>query len=44
MSQRIVAEYGGDIEVTSARDSGTRVIVRFPAVAREAGRPAEKVQ
>ena len=43
--QRIVAEYGGEIEVTSERGNGTRVLVRFPAVAREAGIPvAEKVQ
>ena len=44
--QRIVAEYGGEIEVTSERGSGTRVLVRFPAVIRDAGIPveAEKVQ
>ncbi len=44
--QRIVAEYGGEIEVTSERGSGTRVLVRFPANARDAGVPveAEKVQ
>jgi signal transduction histidine kinase len=44
--QRIVAEYGGEIEVTSERGSGTRVLVRFPANTREAGVPveAEKVQ
>jgi two-component system, NtrC family, sensor histidine kinase PilS len=33
--QRIVAEYGGEIEVTSERGSGTGVLVRFPAVTRE---------
>ena len=44
--QRIVAEYGGEIEVTSERGSGTRVLVRFPVNARDAGVPveAEKVQ
>ena len=44
--QRIVAEYGGEIEVTSERGSGTRVLVRFPANTRDAGVPveAEKVQ
>ncbi|MEX1128016.1 MAG: ATP-binding protein, partial [Vicinamibacterales bacterium] len=43
--QRIVAEYGGEIEVTSARGSGTCVLVRFPAVAHDAGvTAAEKVQ
>jgi two-component system sensor histidine kinase PilS (NtrC family) len=49
--QRIVAEYGGEIEVTSERGSGTRVLVRFPTLVRDAGRPdagrpveAEKVQ
>lgn len=44
--QRIVAEYGGEIEVTSERGSGTRVLVRFPGNTREAGVPveAEKVQ
>ncbi len=49
--QRIVAEYGGEIEVTSERGSGTRVLVRFPTQVRDAGRPdagipveAEKVQ
>jgi two-component system sensor histidine kinase PilS (NtrC family) len=43
--QRIVAEYGGDIDVTSERGSGTCVLVRFPAVADEAGVTAtEKVQ
>lgn len=43
--QRIVAEYGGEIEVTSERGTGTRVVVRFPAVSRE-GEAAvpEKVQ
>jgi len=35
--QRIVAEYGGEIEVMSERGSGTRVLVRFPANTREAG-------
>jgi two-component system sensor histidine kinase PilS (NtrC family) len=34
--QRIVAEYGGEIEVTSERGSGTCVVVRFPAVAHDA--------
>ena len=29
--QRIVAEYGGEIEVTSERGAGTGVLVRFPA-------------
>jgi two-component system sensor histidine kinase PilS (NtrC family) len=33
--QRIVAEYGGEIDVTSERGSGTCVVVRFPAVTRE---------
>jgi two-component system sensor histidine kinase PilS (NtrC family) len=43
--QRIVAEYGGEIEVTSERGTGTCVLVRFPAVAHEAGVAAtEKVQ
>ena len=37
--QRIVAEYGGEIEVTSERGSGTRVLVRFPTQVRDAGRP-----
>jgi two-component system sensor histidine kinase PilS (NtrC family) len=43
--QRIVAEYGGEIEVTSEHGSGTCVLVRFPAVAHDAGVTAtEKVQ
>ncbi|HXG55704.1 MAG TPA: ATP-binding protein [Vicinamibacterales bacterium] len=32
--QRIVAEYGGAIEVTSERGAGSGVLVRFPAVPR----------
>jgi two-component system sensor histidine kinase PilS (NtrC family) len=32
--QRIVAEYGGEIEVTSERGSGTGVLVRFPSTLR----------
>jgi two-component system, NtrC family, sensor histidine kinase PilS len=31
--QRIVADYGGEIQVTSDRGSGTTVLVRMPAVA-----------
>ena len=43
--QRIVAEYGGEIQVTSERGSGTRVLVRFPSVAPVAnGQAPEKVQ
>jgi two-component system sensor histidine kinase PilS (NtrC family) len=44
--QRIVSEYGGEIEVTSERGSGTRVLVRLPTVARDAAVQvgAEKVQ
>jgi signal transduction histidine kinase len=37
--QRIVADYGGEIQVTSDRDSGTTVLVRMPSVA-EVRRPA----
>jgi two-component system sensor histidine kinase PilS (NtrC family) len=42
--QRIVADYGGEIQVTSDRGTGTTVLVRMPAVA-EVRRPAlaEKV-
>jgi signal transduction histidine kinase len=32
--QRIVAEYGGEIEVTSERGAGTGVLVRFPTARR----------
>ncbi|MEO5897935.1 MAG: ATP-binding protein [Vicinamibacterales bacterium] len=32
--QRIVAEYGGEIEVTSERGAGTGVLVRFPSTLR----------
>ena len=43
--QRIVAEYGGEIEVASEHGSGTRVLVRFPAVHRETqSAMTEKVQ
>jgi len=43
--QRIVAEYAGEIEVASERGTGTRMIVRFPAVASDAGLTAtEKVR
>ena len=31
--QRIVADYGGEIQVTSDRNSGTTVLVRMPSVA-----------
>lgn len=31
--QRIVADYGGEIQVTSERDAGTTVLVRMPALA-----------
>ena len=36
--RRIIAEYGGEIQVTSERGSGTTVTVRFP-VTRPAGEP-----
>ena len=36
--RRIIAEYGGDIHVTSERGSGTTVTVRFP-VTRQVGEP-----
>ena len=43
--QRIVAEYGGEIDVTSERGSGTRILVRFPTVTRaEDVGATEKVQ
>ena len=43
--QRIVADYGGEIQVTSERNSGTTVLVRMPALAegRRALAMAEKV-
>jgi two-component system sensor histidine kinase PilS (NtrC family) len=43
--QRIVADYGGEIQVTSDRGSGTIVLVRMPAVAevRRAAALAENV-
>ena len=44
---RIVSDYGGEIQVTSASDAGTTVCVRLPAptaVPSPAGRPAARVQ
>ena len=39
--QRIVADYGGEIQVTSDRGAGTTVLVRMPATA--GARSAETV-
>lgn len=41
--QRIVADYGGEIQVTSQRGQGTAVIVHLPSVARHFAAAAEKV-
>ena len=37
--RRIIAEYGGEIQVTSERGTGTTVLVRFP-IGRTAAAPA----
>ncbi|MEO6212130.1 MAG: ATP-binding protein [Vicinamibacterales bacterium] len=42
--QRIVAEYGGEIEVTSERDAGTGVLVRFPSTPVAQEQPARTGQ
>ena len=41
--QRIVADYGGEIQVTSQRGQGTAVIVHLPLVSRLFAAAAEKV-
>ncbi|RKZ14542.1 hypothetical protein DRQ53_11320, partial [bacterium] len=41
IASKIVDKHGGDIEVQSQRDRGSRFLIRFPVEARPSTKPSE---